>query len=502
MGLLDRLRTIGRRGPAFRAGPGAVNAAPRAADPYAILQTPLLRFSGTDDFTLGDGTQGVAVFGGVGSGKTSGSGRAFAHAFLEAGFGGLVLCAKADEADLWRRYCAETGRTDDLLILRPGGEHGFNFLDYELHHGDGAGYVENVVQLFLKALEAGGRSSKGGNADPYWEQALAELLRNAVSLLHLTDTRGGLAELKKIVATAPALPEQAADPAWAEDSECGLALLVADGRASQEPELRYELEQTDSYWRHTYPTLAEKTRSIITQSFTAAADSLLRPPMRQLFCGRTTLTPEDSFAGRIILLDLSLKTYGEVGRFAQVLFKLCWQRAAERRTAAANPLPVFLWIDEAQYFLGRGDQQFLTTARSARVCTVLLTQNLPNYYAEFAEKKAFVHSLLGNLVTKVFHANCDEETNEWASKTIASTWQNRLSVSGGVTTQPQPGMEGLNRGYSVQEHMVAQVLPQEFHGLRSGGPEHGHLVDAIVFSPARVWSATGRHFLRVTFAQH
>lgn len=471
-----------------------------AADPYAALNVPLLYLSDVDPFTLNDATQGVQIFGGVGSGKTSGSGRALAHAYLNAGFGGVVLCAKADEADLWRRYCEETGRLDDLRVIRPRGSYAFNFLDYELNHADGAGYVENVVQLFLKALEAGGRSAKNSNADPYWETALAELLRNTVSLITLADTRGGLAEMHKIVSSAPASLEQVADPAWQEDSECGLALLVAEQRAGEDEDLTYEFEQTASYWRNTFPTLAEKTRSIIVQSFTAAADSLLRPPMRQLFCGETTITPEDSFGGRILLLDLSLKTYGDVGRFAQVLFKLCWQRAAERRVAADNPLPVFLWADEAQYFIGRSDQQFLTTARSARVCTVLLTQNLPNYIAEFGEKKAFAHSLLGNLVTKIFHANGDDETNEWASKVIASVWQQKMTVTGSNGQQMQ-GQESQQAGFSVGEQMVAQVLPHEFHQLRTGGAPNGLMVDGIVFSAARTWASTGKNFLRVSFPQ-
>lgn len=494
MGWLARLLGTTSR---ERTDPPAAPSPP--SDPHAILSAPLLYWSEQDAFTLGDATQGVQVFGASGSGKTSGSGQAIARAYLDAGFGGLVLCAKPDEADLWRRYCHETDRTADLLVMQPGGSHCFNFLDYELRHNDGAGFVENVVQLFLKALEAGGRSARGNSADPYWETALAELLRNTISLIYLTGTAGGLAEMHKVVASAPTSPELALDPAWQQDSECGLALLVAEGEAQSRPELAYELEQTASYWRQTFPSLAEKTRSIIVQSFTAAADSLLRPPMRQLFCGATTITPEDSFRGRILLLDLSLKTYGEVGRFAQILFKLCWQRAAERRRAADSPLPVFLWADEAQYFLGRSDQQFLTTARSARVCTVLLTQNLPNYYTEFGDKKSMAHSLLGNLSTKIFHANGDEETNEWASKTIASVWERKMSVSGS-SIQQQDGQQGQT-GYSMAEQMVAQVMPHEFHQLRTGGPDNGRLVDGIVFSSARRFVHTEKNYLHVTFSQ-
>ena len=70
------------------------------ADYIANLDAPLLRLSHKDVFTLRDACQGVHVFGGIGSGKTSGSGKALASAYLRAGFGGLVLCAKPDELSL------------------------------------------------------------------------------------------------------------------------------------------------------------------------------------------------------------------------------------------------------------------------------------------------------------------------------------------------------------------------------------------------------------------
>jgi hypothetical protein len=73
--------------------------------PWA-LDLPLVRFSelDADVWTLADSFQGVLIMGENGSGKTSGSGRLFARKYLENGFGGLVLCFKTDEADLWRGF--------------------------------------------------------------------------------------------------------------------------------------------------------------------------------------------------------------------------------------------------------------------------------------------------------------------------------------------------------------------------------------------------------------
>ena len=45
------------------------------------LDQPLLRLSASDHFSLRDAVQGVHIFGGIGSGKTSGSGKALAAAY-------------------------------------------------------------------------------------------------------------------------------------------------------------------------------------------------------------------------------------------------------------------------------------------------------------------------------------------------------------------------------------------------------------------------------------
>ncbi len=41
--------------------------------------------------------RGVQIFGGIGSGKSTGSGRTLVLKYLNAGFGGIVLCGKVDE---------------------------------------------------------------------------------------------------------------------------------------------------------------------------------------------------------------------------------------------------------------------------------------------------------------------------------------------------------------------------------------------------------------------
>jgi len=64
------------------------------------LDTPLMELlsgGGKGVFTARMAVEGCAIFGGIGSGKTSGSGRMLALKYLAAGWGGLILTVKKDE---------------------------------------------------------------------------------------------------------------------------------------------------------------------------------------------------------------------------------------------------------------------------------------------------------------------------------------------------------------------------------------------------------------------
>ena len=226
--------------------------------------------------------------------------------------------------------------------------------------------------------------------------------------------------------------------------------------------------------------------------------------MRELFCTTTTVVPELTHHGAVIVIDLPVKSYHRVGRVAQLIWKTMWQRATEARTGADLQRPVFLWADEAQEFVTDRDARFQATARSARASTVYLTQNVPGYLAAMAGKtnaQAAVDSMLGNFQTKVFHANGDAVTNEWASKAIASDWRWRTSTS----TSPQsgkdakPGQTSVNA--SSQQSFDAQVAPIRFTQLKKGGPGAGFLVDAVVFQGGRRWWGTGKNWIEASFQQ-
>jgi len=472
------------------------------------------RFHPSNFWSLRDAFEGVQVFGGTGSGKSSGSGQALARSFLNGNLGGLVLTAKTDEAGEWRRMAEEEGRLEDIIEVSASGEFQFNFLRYELNRpGAGAGHVESLVNLFCAVLESSEkRQGQLGGGDAYWNRALRQLLRNAIDLAIMALEDVNLSSLYQIISSAPTSREEAREETWQNESAC-FALLDAAQAIHGGGEKAKDLELVSTYFLREFAGLANETRSVVVSTFTSMADCFMRGILRKLFCEGLNYSPEDCFAGKIIILNLPVKEFNELGQFAQVLFKFIWQRAVERRIpegisredAQKTIRPVFLFADESQFFVNQYDALFQSTARSSRACTVYLTQNLPTYFSVFGgpNGRQEAESFLGNLQTKIAHANGDPTTNLWMADSIGRTRQIQLSggSSEGVSKFGQPNYNQTAGGNMVYEY---PVQPAEFTTLATGGPDHEFQVDSIIFQGGRQWYPDGvkaRNFIRHRFSQ-
>lgn len=464
------------------------------------LERVIYAFNDEEPFTIANACEGIQIFGGIGSGKTSGSGESIAKAFLEAGFGGLVLCAKKDVLNDWQRYAKETGRDKQVLVFDASGDFVFPFLQYEIEReGEGAGYTDNLVRLFTTVYEAIDRSIEG-ESDPYWTRAMQQLLRNTIDLCMIARGTVSVPLIHDIILSAPTSVAQIDTDDWKNKSLCWKLLL--EGHAQQLDEwAKHDFDSTAAFWLEEYPNLADKTRSSIISTLTTMLDIFLRRPFRRLFSEqpsdkRKIAYPELTHRGVIIVMNLPVKEFGDAGRAAQVVYKYLWQQAAERRAVTNETIPVFLWVDEAQNFVTEYDMQFQATARSTRACTVYLTQNLPNYYAVMGgeQSKYRVDSLIGNMQTKIWHANSDPMTNEHAAETIGKSWQIRQ------TSSESYGGEFYNISSGQNESFDYDVPPQTFTKLKKGGAVNDHIVEAIVFQSGRIWENDKTH-LAVQFKQ-
>ena len=460
--------------------------------PVTNLDYSLLNFSGNpiDNWTVRDAVRGVQIFGGIGSGKSSGSGKYIAKTFLHHGFGGIVLCAKPDERANWERYAEETGRADDLIIFSKNSPYEFNPLQYEMtREGEGAGEVFNLSNLFMEMYKMGARFSGGGESgenDRFWDGALKRCLNGLIRLIQMADEELSIANMRKLLTDSPdiadvnAMQEMKDEDiaAWTESNYC-LRCLQQAGESVIDDETTERYNDVSDYFLHQLSRMNERTKAIIVESFLGLAEAFSDGILKKHFAGGTNITPELTHEGKIIILDFPVKEFLASGVYAQGIFKLLWQQATERRDVNKYPLPVFLWADESQLFISDYDQIFQTTARSSKACTIYISQNISNYYAAIGGKnaEARVNSLLGNLSTKIFHSNNDHVTNKWAAETIGQAFKNISSMS-----------TGEKQSSSLSQHYHWQIEPREFTQLKNGGEVNDYKVEGIITIAGRTWS--------------
>ena len=458
------------------------------------LDYPLLSLSpyADDTYRLRDALESTQVFGGSGSGKSSGSGRILAQAFLQAGYGGLVLCAKVDERQVWEQYARAVGREEQLIVVDVNAQWRFNFLDYEYNRTPHAAKLKsNLVYLFRLMMELQD-SSNSQAVEPFWKNEADKLLRHAIEVLTAAKGSVSLFAVHELIVSAPQTLAQVGEAEWQVESFLFQCVQEADAKVGNSR----DFVLAKQYWLREFPNLAAKTRSIVISTFTGAAMHLMQGVMGDLFCSDTNLVPEMTHEGAIIVLDFPIDEYHRTGVLAQMIFKYFWQTAAKRRQVRENTRPVFLWIDESKFFINRHDHGFLSTARSARVATVYITQDISGYYDALGGGESAADTLLANFQTKIFHANTDPKTNEYAARHCAQSFRERTSTSYSA------GRKGEgNFSQTTNEQLEYNVQPEEFLNLRRGGVDHDYKVDAILIRAGRMWVQTGKSFLPVTFQQ-
>ena len=476
---------------------------------------PLYYYNDHDAHTISDALQHVCVLGRTGAGKSSGPGKAFAVSYLAAGFGGLILCAKGEERFTWERYAEEAGRKDDVVVFNPSEVWRFNFFDYEhKRSGRGGGSTVNLHRLLVTIVESiQGTEDGGGGDNAYWQYTMDQLIRRSIDLLLLSGEEPTLQKIYDVVASAPQEATYTAKlnkekhegtPAWhwQSTSYCFGRMIAGMKRYNagqmDERESR-DWRITVNYWRQEFPTLSNRTRSVIVSYMTSTLDLLLTGDLGELFGTRTNITPEACFDGAIIIVDLPTLEYFDLGKMAAGIWKYMLQRAVLAREVHKDTRPVFLWADEAHQFLSSYDQEYMAQCRSKGGAVVYLVQNIPQFKnALGGGGMERVNSLIGNFKTLVFMANNENDTNQYAADIIGKSWMVHPTINMS-SSRPSDDEYVPRVGANLHQSERYGIQPNEFTALRTGGPHNDWMVEAIVFRGER-WSDDAS-FLRVYFAQ-
>jgi type IV secretory pathway TraG/TraD family ATPase VirD4 len=480
------------------------------------LDDALLHMSGTT-WTLGDSFEHAIVLGGTGSGKTSAVMRTLLGRYLRYGYGGLVCTVKSDDTQRILRLAAEADRLDDVMVINPSQPWVLSFLDHELTRaGQGAGNVENAVSVLMEVVEARADGGRRQQSDAYWTEGARRLLRHSIEAIRLAGLRVTMRDIGAVIHGMPVAGE-GGQPVSPTDSflvEC-MARAEASG---------HDVRHLHNYfWRELARPGANRQVSGIVSTLTNMMDPLLSGHVATLLASEreSNWTPELTRTGKIIILDLPISEWGEVGRNAQLLVKKVWIDAMLRRQGLPRgEVPCFLLCDEYQVLATPSDAKLMQAGRSSCVSALCLTQNLNNLYACFDGVRAQyqAHAMLGNFSTLIGCRNHDKTTNEWFADTIAKTlvrrrnhsvsWGESSSSGGnmgynhGRSSSAQGGSwsSGSNAGYAwnsgesfntssgMSEQFEYPVAPSVFTGLASGGKSHHYQVQAVVFKAGkRFW---------------
>jgi hypothetical protein len=483
------------------------------------LNSPLFPVNAKDWITTGEAFEGISIFGGTGSGKTSGSGRTIALSILRKGWGGIVLTVKPDERNRWINYVSEANRANDLLIVDSKCENTIDLLgyEYENHHNE-LTFTSEITNVLTSAMNVGLENRYSG--DPFWDEAIFRLLANAIDLAIFSlkcEEKLRLEDVVEIIRSAPCSTE--------DGRKCQNYLIDYENsksKPSKHPCLKFmdflekahfnerlyynekttpkdekffiqargqDYNETFHYWTGEYPSYDSRLQSSIIAVLMSRLSGLLRSPYKQLFTLGTNIRPEDTFGGvretgKIILLDIPVKKYMETGRFAQILFKQIWQRAVEsgKKRDIKKQKPVFLWADEAQFFVTKHDMLFQQTARASQAATVYLTQSVANYKAALGDKGDnnslnITDSLMGNFQTMFFHSNGCTVTNKYAQEVFGEKIMKMRNINIGV--------EGIQGGL---QNSYYPILPANiFTRLKKGGKKNGCRVEGYVFQAGKKW---------------
>ncbi|MBS0657736.1 MAG: type IV secretion system DNA-binding domain-containing protein [Verrucomicrobia bacterium] len=420
---------------------------------------PLLRFGNGRTLTQRAYFESVLVLASVGKGKTT-LARTLYRGMLRDRFGGLVLVVKASQIAEFRAVAQLEAREADCIFLGPGHPDRFNPLEGERR-------ISEATALVMELAEAvSNRVQEGGENDAFWRQQLSIILRNLFALCWEVHGRFDIRTIAELFDGRANTAAQVCDPMWRRSSAMWAAIVRARARDSSE-QARLACE----YFEQAFPAHGDRLQGSLAATVGSVLDNLRRPPLADLFGGRSTFSMDDLLEGGRICVVAMPALSSIDGRIANAIMQFSFCRAATRAGARKNP--AFLASDECQETVSRELMRKLALLREYKVATVLLTQNL----AVLDDKigKTAREALCGLLGTKIFGPQGHAETRQWAAEQVGKA---RAPVRTKTT-----GYGGGRTSGSTSTHEVwdYRVPPIRFAQLRVG--------ESICLRDGEFWNA-------------
>ena len=450
----------------------------------------------------------VAIFGQIGSGKSSGSGLLLARAAVKLpNSGGLILASKPEDRDFWERIFKEAGRLDDLIVFGKNEPARCNFLDFELKQGGDARSLTEFLVVTGESLSKGGTGENG----KYWEMIRGRILYNAIEPLRVGWGEASIPWIQKFISTACTNPAEqwrrtlkegeAETPRhlWEKGAHYQTLLRAQAAAKSAVEESDFHLNL--DFWMNEFPYMDNKVRSTALADVTNVLHTYNTGIVREMVSTTTTVSPADMEKGKWIFMDFPLARYGDSGKLIMHGMKLLTQKYILRRHAKPGDPVIVIHADEAQNMINSFDFEFLSMCRSHHGCMIYLTQSIHAYFAAMGKEDYKAKGFLTNFATKIFHTLGDGESAQWASNLLGQRREQfTSSTPKSDLTLGEEIFGNAGSSYTTSETYQPILQPSVFQGgwMRTGGPP-SMKVDGIVIKPERFLS--GENYLFTSFDQ-
>ena len=425
--------------------------------------------------------QHMLITGASGSGKTSAVGKLVLLSHLYDGSSMLFLPVKTTDVGFLTKLAERAGRVNDLVLIEPSKTGDptllWNPLAWYQHHPHMVAATENIVRLIATLSEIGQQGS-ADNDEAIWAHGRDRLCAELVTLHNLAEEQLSFQSMMLCLSELPDEPGQALTEAFRGKYLGRLLYRMAQRFDDMTTSQQHEANRVAEYFDVSFPSIAEKTRSIFRAMLENVLAPWCRPPFLELCNGDTTVSPETVLEqGKIVIPCLPVHTYGIAGQMYLSAWKRALQEASLARRYEQGERVTLLYSDEAQMLLHESDVGFAATVRSAGISLCYLTRTYEQiaYSMGGPQGDELASAFCSNMAVKVFCRN-DGRTAQFAESLLGR--ERSLYASGGVSGygSGQPGSLSGNFSEQMESVLNARLINQ----LRTGGPRHGHVVDAVV----------------------
>jgi len=397
-----------------------------------------------------DASQNIAIFGGIGSGKTTrGINRLVAQALAQR-CGILAFDIKGDYCETLRELAR---RADRPLITIGVRARGLNLLE---------GLTPEVAASFLKSalLLGSGADSK------FWIETGTELARNVLAMLRFLPEAYSLNGLYR----------------WLFDedererlSEALQARLDGFTSPAHENERRLLLSSLH-YYRAIFAKFEDKVRSNVLAELAQVLSPFAQPELADAFC---TSSPENVqieqlLRGDVFVVALPLAEYGLGAKTAYTFIKLRFFNLMQQRRQHKEwdqERSIAFVADEYQEVVscsktGLSDLNFWDKSRSSGCVGIISAQGMSSFYAAIGDRD-LANALVQNFRQVICFRTEDEATIKRITSLLGQIEVDRESYSAQRSRSARgfAATHGKSRSSSVSQSLQAVINPQLFRQL-------------------------------------